>query len=64
MLQRIGEAREPHQLGTRERQRESQLPALLEVALDGSLHGVARVHVALPGQGMATVARRPMSTLA
>lgn len=64
MVSGIGESSEAHQLGTRALQREAQLVAFVQIALHGGLYRVGAVHATLPGQGIATAASRPMSTLA
>lgn len=60
----IGEAGEPDELVRRRGQLEAKLPTLVQVALHGRLHRGAGLHAALPGQGIATAASRPMSILA
>ena len=61
MARRIGKARERLQLCSRDRQREAEAAALIEILLHQILH--RHGHAALPGQGRATAVRRAVSTL-
>lgn len=60
----IGEAGESRQLGARAFEPEAKPSAFLEIALHGVVHGMAAIHAALHGQGIATADSRPVSTLA
>ena len=61
MARRVGKTRECQQLRSRDRQREAETAALIEVLLHQVLH--RHGHAALPGQGSATAVRRAVSIL-